>query len=156
MIVLVLFVDIFVNYFFSHRRRQTNPGDHCYIQPSTSSGARAESTTSNYDEDSSSSEPAAPATGRSREAKYRRMRDLNNLASKRCRQNRKRKFQDLLDEEERLRARNAELRMKCRNMEDLVAGLKRKFIDKVTNPAGTARREPVDLDDLMSQRLDAL
>ena len=142
------------------RRRARAPADHSYMQPSTSATnikKEPNTSTSNYEDDSSSSCSEQHHPPRSREAKYRRMRDLNNLASKRCRQNRKRKFEDLLGEEEKLRARNAELRMRCRHMEDLVAGLKKQFIDKVTNPAtGGKKREPVDLDDLMQQRLDAL
>ncbi len=45
--------------------------------------------------------------------------------------------------------------MKCRHMEDLVSDLKRQFIQRVSNP-GSARREPVDLDELMAQRLGGM
>ena len=84
--------------------------------------------------------------------KYRRMRDLNNAASKRCRQNRKRKFDSLLGSEEQLTARNKELKIKCKHMEGLVRQLKAKFIEKVANP----KRQPLDLDQLMAQRLSAM
>merc|ERR1712083_681426 len=43
------------------------------------------------------------------ELKYRRMRDLNNAASKRCRNNRKRKFQNEEGEVTLLAAKNMEL-----------------------------------------------
>merc|ERR1712228_488565 len=44
------------------------------------------------------------------ELKYRRMRDLNNAASKRCRNSRKRKFQDKEEEITLLAARNIEMK----------------------------------------------
>ena len=86
-----------------------------------------------------------------KEAKYRRMRDLNNEASKRCRQNRKRKFAKIEEEEEELKSQNRELKAKCRQLEDLVGQLKRRFIEKVANP----KREALDLNVLMKQRLSS-
>ncbi len=46
--------------------------------------------------------------------------------------------------------------MKCRHMEDLVAKLKRQFIERVSNPANKTmkKREPLDLEALMAQRID--
>lgn len=86
-----------------------------------------------------------------KQAKYRRMRDLNNEASKRCRKNRKRKFAKIEEEEEDLMSQNQELKAKCRQLEDLVGQLKRKFIEKVANP----RKEPLDLNVLMKQKLQS-
>ncbi len=60
---------------------------------------------------------------------------------------RKRKFQNLQEEESVLKKRNIELLMKCRSMEDLVRALKQQFIDKVSNP----RKEPVDLEAILKQ-----
>ena len=79
------------------------------------------------------------------------MRDLNNEASKRCRQNRKRKFAKIEEEEEELKSQNRELKAKCRQLEDLVGQLKRRFIEKVANP----KREALDLNVLMKQRLSS-
>lgn len=84
-----------------------------------------------------------------KEVKYRRMRDLNNEASKRCRQNRKRKMGAKEMEEEALRTQNRELKSRCKQLEDLVSQLKKKFIEKVANP----KRAPLDLNLIMAQRL---
>jgi hypothetical protein len=68
------------------------------------------------------------------ERRYRRMRDLNNVASQRCRLKRKQKtqcsFDDLTKEEEK----NRELSMKVRLLEEQVAALKKHFINKISNP----------------------
>lgn len=59
--------------------------------------------------------------------KYRRSRDLNNEASKRCREKRKLKFFELCQERDVLADRNVELRAKLANMEKLVGELKKYF-----------------------------
>jgi len=66
--------------------------------------------------------------------RYRRMRDLNNDASKRCRQNRKAKFAALEMEKEQLLEKNSELKFKVKKMEEIVASLKKKFISDIANP----------------------
>ncbi|TRY78463.1 hypothetical protein TCAL_12933 [Tigriopus californicus] len=86
------------------------------------------------------------------EMKYRRMRDLNNEASKRCRQNRKRKFEALVDDEEELRTKNRQLRMRCQQLEDVVTQLKKRFIDRVANPMSQTS-PPINLDRLVQQAL---
>lgn len=93
-----------------------------------------------------------------KEVKYRRMRDLNNEASKRCRMNRKRKFNELLSEEDELKNKNAELRKRCQHMEDLVNQLKRQFIEKISNPKLETRKKiaPLDLDALLDERLGSM
>jgi len=58
------------------------------------------------------------------EARYRRMRDLNNAASKRCRNSRKRKFQDKETEECLLAARNMELKGVVEELESEVKKFK--------------------------------
>lgn len=68
-----------------------------------------------------------------KEAKYRRMRDLNNEASKRCRQRRKNTMSSLEDEERELRARHADLRVKHRAIKGIVAELKKRFLHTVAN-----------------------
>jgi hypothetical protein len=72
------------------------------------------------------------------ERRYRRMRDLNNVASQRCRLKRKQKtqnaFEDLSQEEEK----NRELSMKVRLLEEQVAALKKHFIRKISNPRSVA------------------
>jgi len=62
------------------------------------------------------------------------MRDLNNDASKRCRQNRKQKFAILEMEKEQLLEKNSELKFKVKKMEEIVASLKKKFISDIANP----------------------
>merc|ERR1719219_1031248 len=72
------------------------------------------------------------------ERRYRRMRDLNNVASQRCRLKRKNEmqgaFEDLKQEEEK----NRELSMKVRLLEEQVAALKKHFINKISNPRSVA------------------
>jgi len=78
--------------------------------------------------------------------KYRRMRDLNNEASKRCRQNRKNKFIAVEIEMEYLEEKNKELKFKVRKMEEIVSTLKKKFISDIANPKQKAKREIVAAD----------
>ena len=77
--------------------------------------------------------------------KYRRMRDLNNEASKRCRENRKQKKVKETEELDNLIAKNEKLKQIVRRMEAKVAFLKRKFLERVENPgreiAAARRRE---------------
>jgi hypothetical protein len=104
--------------------------DHSYmnIEPSTSSSSFSDGTRSSN--------------------KYRRMRDLNNEASQRCRQTRKRKMKNMEVDEEELMARNEVLKVRCAKMESLVERLKKQFIQKVAKP-----RTPLDLDKIMADRL---
>jgi len=67
--------------------------------------------------------------------RYRRMRDLNNEASRRCRQNRKSKFFQLEIEREQLEKKNKALKFKLQKMEEIVSTLKQKFISDISNPA---------------------
>jgi len=91
----------------------------------------------NYSNSSASSSASSVA-----EKRYRRMRDLNNLASQRCRLKRKSKMhtvlKDLKDEEER----NAELTMKVRVLEEQVKGLKARFIRQIANPTTATVETP--------------
>merc|ERR1711862_582463 len=64
--------------------------------------------------------------------KYRKMRDQNNEASKRCRANRKRKSQELEDELIELERRNVVLRAKTDSMEREVKLLKKKFLSDIS------------------------
>ena len=81
----------------------------------------------NYSNDSSSMSTA--------ERRYRRMRDLNNIASQRCRLKRKSKMQNAIDELKLSEEKNTELKMKVRILEEQVKTLKKHFIDKISNPA---------------------
>jgi len=66
-----------------------------------------------------------------KEAKYRRMRDLNNAASKRCRVNRKRKFEDMETDVQREEARNAKLKIQLESLETQVDSYKKMIIDMI-------------------------
>jgi len=82
--------------------------------------------------------------------KYRRMRDLNNEASKRCRQTRKEKMASKEFELNHLLERNAKLKTAVAKMEAQVQCLKAKFLAEISNPStkiALARRQ------LMSSRL---
>merc|ERR1711963_983525 len=81
----------------------------------------------NYANDSTTSMSTA-------ERRYRRMRDLNNIASQRCRLKRKSKMQNALDELKEVENKNKELSMKVRILEEQVKALKQHFITKISNP----------------------
>merc|ERR1712038_228410 len=68
------------------------------------------------------------------ERRYRRMRDLNNVASQRCRLKRKEKQQAAIDELTQEQEKNRELLMKVRLLEEQVSALKKHFIKKISNP----------------------
>merc|ERR1719511_359547 len=80
----------------------------------------------NYSNDSSSMSTA--------ERRYRRMRDLNNIASQRCRLKRKSKMQNALEELKEEENKNKELSMIVRILEEQVKALKQHFITKISNP----------------------
>jgi hypothetical protein len=68
--------------------------------------------------------------------KYRRSRDLNNVASKRCRENRKQRRIQLEQEAEKLQKKNAELKCRLRLLEARVRRVKTYFMTKLL-PGGT-------------------
>jgi len=68
--------------------------------------------------------------------RYRRMRDLNNEASKRCRENRKRKFDTLEAECEQLRQRNTQLKEKLRRLEGVVRRVKSYYLTNIVGNNG--------------------
>jgi len=63
-----------------------------------------------------------------KENKYRRMRDLNNAASKRCRLNRKRKFDDLEMQVDQEESRNTILKTRVQVLEEQVEKFKKAII----------------------------
>ena len=75
--------------------------------------------------------------------KYRRMRDLNNEASKRCRENRKLRLGSAETDLRRQAERNLQLKAAVRALEARVARLKRVFLTNIQNPSAeiaSARR----------------
>merc|ERR1712226_1255720 len=69
------------------------------------------------------------------EKRYRRMRDLNNVASQRCRLKRKQKMHGALEELRNEEEKNQKLSMKVRLLEEQVKALKQAFISKISNPS---------------------
>jgi len=67
--------------------------------------------------------------------KYRRMRDLNNEASRRCRENRKMKLGDAEAELNALKQKNITLKQNVHDLETKVSQLKRKFLITVKQPS---------------------
>lgn len=59
------------------------------------------------------------------------MRDLNNEASKRCRENRKNKFEKLEAECEELKERNLQLKARFRRLEEAVRRLKTVYLASI-------------------------
>jgi len=98
-----------------------------------------------------------------KEAKYRRMRDLNNAASKRCRVNRKRKFEDMDNEIQREESRNAKLKIQMEALETQVDNFKKMIIDmiktkkqnqQITVQQQQASIEEFDIDTLVKNTLE--
>jgi len=69
------------------------------------------------------------------EEKYRRMRDLNNDASKRCRENRKRKLQQLEEDLVVEEQRNQTLKLKLKLLEEAKDEAKRMFLQSIAKGA---------------------
>jgi hypothetical protein len=87
------------------------------------------------------------------------MRDLNNLASKRCRQNRKVKLEHLEKELEKERERNADLQMKVRLLDEQVKRVKDAIFNSIAplpvaarGPVASASSLVVDIDELIRLR----
>lgn len=72
------------------------------------------------------------------ERRYRRMRDLNNVASQRCRLKRKEKMYGAFDELTQEEEKNKILSIKVRLLEEQVKALKQTFISRISNPAKVA------------------
>jgi len=68
--------------------------------------------------------------------RYRRMRDLNNEASKRCRENRKKKYEALEAEADELKAKNLQLKAKLQRIESAVMKAKNYYITHIVPGAG--------------------
>jgi hypothetical protein len=62
------------------------------------------------------------------------MRNLNNVASQRCRLKRKEKMQAAFDEVKEQENRNKDLMIQVNVLEEQVSALKARFIDRVANP----------------------
>ena len=67
--------------------------------------------------------------------RYRRMRNLNNEASRRCRQNRNKKFNDLLEELKVQEARNEDLKMKYNLLVEAKDQAKKMFLEMIAQGA---------------------
>merc|ERR1711936_1242922 len=65
--------------------------------------------------------------------KYRRMRVQNNDASKRCREKRKRKHQEMEEELEFLQSKNQTLLDKVASMEREVRAMKKRLLDDISS-----------------------
>jgi hypothetical protein len=81
---------------------------------------------------------ASTSTATLAEKRYRRMRDLNNIASQRCRLKRKSKMHSALDDLKQEEEKNKELTMRVRILEEQVQTLKKHFINRISNPAVAA------------------
>ena len=66
--------------------------------------------------------------------KYRRMRDLNNVASKRCRENRRIKMEKSETELKDLLEKNIHLKETVNLLETKVSKLKTIFLSRMSNP----------------------
>merc|ERR1712038_1416618 len=74
---------------------------------------------------------SAMSSEEQKDLRYRRMRELNNAASKRCRINRKRKFTDMEEEQTLEAARNIELKNKVADLESQVSKFKTAIFDMI-------------------------
>jgi hypothetical protein len=90
------------------------------------------------------------------EQRYRRMRDLNNVASQRCRANRKVRQHAVFDELKHEEERNKELTMQVKVLMEQVKALKRRFINEIANPTNGRQRvvrppSPFDLEQMVTE-----
>ena len=76
--------------------------------------------------------------------KWRRGRDLNNVASKRCRENRKLRQQRMEEEAEQLLARNAELKRRLRALEAKVRRVKEYYLTQMLPGGGVVDPESLE------------
>jgi len=74
---------------------------------------------------------SAMSSEEQKDFRYKRMRELNNAASKRCRINRKRKFEDMETEQTLQAARNIELKNKVAELESQVSKFKTAIFDMI-------------------------
>merc|ERR1711994_130709 len=65
--------------------------------------------------------------------KYRKMRSQNNEASKRCRENRKRKAKEMEEELEFLEKKNQKLKETFESMEREVKAMKRRLLSNISS-----------------------
>ena len=98
-----------------------------------------------------------------KDVKYRRMRDLNNAASKRCRLNRKMKFDKMEIEEQQLLAKNTQLKAQVEGLENQVQRLKELVLGMVSkvkneqteqNTATDEAIENFDIDKLVNDTIE--
>ena len=98
-----------------------------------------------------------------KDVKYRRMRDLNNAASKRCRLNRKMKFDKMEIEEQQLLAKNTQLKAQVEGLENQVQRLKELVLGMVSkvkneqteqNTATDEAIENFDIDQLVNDTIE--
>merc|ERR1711963_1137696 len=98
-----------------------------------------------------------------KDLKYRRMRDLNNAASKRCRLNRKMKFDKMEIEEQQLLAKNTQLKAQVEGLENQVNRLKELVLGMVSkvkneeteqNTATDEAIENFDIDQLVNDTIE--
>lgn len=66
-----------------------------------------------------------------KDLRYKRMRQLNNAASKRCRINRKRKFEEMESEVSTLESTNAGLTIQVEALEEKVSSMKKRIFEMI-------------------------
>ena len=97
-----------------------------------------------------------------KEHKYRRMRDLNNAASKRCRIRRKRKHEEMEDEVRQLETENAVMKVHVEELEQKVAKFKEAIFGMIkkkkkvssTVTSATLQQQPQEEENLDFNNLD--
>ena len=77
------------------------------------------------------------------EWRYRRSRDLNNVASKRCRENRKQRQIDMEEEAEQLISKNLKLKQRLLDLEAKVRRMKEYYLTNVL-PGGVVDPESLE------------
>lgn len=81
------------------------------------------------------------------DVRYRRMRDLNNAASKRCRNNRKRKFEDKEEQVKLIADKNMELKKTVEDLESQVKKFKSALCDLIMkNKTQNVEKSPTKAD----------
>merc|ERR1712107_207078 len=95
------------------------------------------------------------------DVKYRGMRDLNNAASKRCRLNRKMKFDKMEQEEALLVAKNTQLKAEVAALESSVKRFKELVLVMVKTKSETTQQQQeaiqnFDIDKLVEDTIESM
>jgi len=118
-------------------------------------------TASSYADVTAYEDTSGMSSNEIKDIKYRRMRDLNNAASKRCRLNRKMKFDKMEQEEAVLVAKNTQLKAEVAALESSVKRFKELVLGMVKTKSETQQQQQeaiqnFDIDKLVEDTIESM